>query len=258
MNGAWRFLSERKYPPLILAGSGAVCLVLALVLVILFRGPASSPGSENAAADEFVTEGQAVYETYEAHKDVPQFEVDESSAPPAWVVYVTGEVISPGVYEMPPGGRINDAIRMAGGFTVLADREAVNLAEEAEDGIHIRVPRKTVEMSGQSASQGENAKDAKNSAQISYVKRPSRGEKTAASSSRVDARASGMSEKIDVNNADLNELQKLSGIGPVLARAIVTYRETNGPFIETEDLIKVKGIGRKRFESIRDFVTVSR
>jgi competence protein ComEA len=263
--GADRFLPERKYLPLILAGSGAICLVLALLLVILLRGPASSPGADNGVPDEFVREGESDHELYGA-----------DGTESAWVVYVTGEVMRPGVYEIPQGGRINDAVRMAGGFTALADREAVNLAEEAEDGIHIRVPERTVEIlyqieentglkgealnerrpaGGELASRGQGvndakeakeAKEAKNSRQNSYVSRPSLGG------------ASGVSEKININEATEDELQRLSGIGPVLAGAIVAYRETNGPFSETEDLIKVKGIGRKRFESVKDFVTVSR
>jgi competence protein ComEA len=68
----------------------------------------------------------------------------------------------------------------------------------------------------------------------------------------------GISDKVNINEAAAEELRSLPGIGPVLSDAIIAYRETNGPFRDVEELTRVKGIGRKRFESVRDFVTVSR
>ena len=65
-------------------------------------------------------------------------------------------------------------------------------------------------------------------------------------------------EKLDLNRATAEELQKLPGIGEKLAQAIVSYREQNGPFQSVEDLLQVPGIGEKRLESIRDLVTVGK
>ena len=63
-------------------------------------------------------------------------------------------------------------------------------------------------------------------------------------------------EQIDLNTADAADLQRLPGVGPALASAIVDYREANGGFQTVEDLKKVPGIGEKRFESIRDSITI--
>ena len=58
--------------------------------------------------------------------------------------------------------------------------------------------------------------------------------------------------RIDLNRADAQQLQQIAGIGPVLSEAIVAWREENGPFRRTEDLLQVPGIGEKTLEAIRD------
>jgi competence protein ComEA len=89
-----------------------------------------------------VSEGGAAYEGDSIYGA-------EAKAP--WVVYVTGAVMKPGVYEIPAGSRVNDAVKMAGGLSRTADEEAVNLAEEAEDGLHVSVPEK-IEASAEEAA----------------------------------------------------------------------------------------------------------
>jgi len=62
--------------------------------------------------------------------------------------------------------------------------------------------------------------------------------------------------KININTAGYEELQKITGVGPVIAQRIVDYRETNGPFQKIEDIKGVKGIGDKTFEKMRDQITI--
>jgi competence protein ComEA len=239
-----------KYLSLALAASGVICLALAFLLVISLRVPADRSGGENdmGAPDEFASEGVAVY--------------DEDSEAPFWVVYVTGAVMRPGVYEIPAGSRVNDAVRMAGGLLRQADEEAVNLAEAAADGLHISVPDKMAAPIPGEAAAGLP--------QGAPPRRPASGVKPATDASARRESAAGkpkmpkepkkreVSEKVNINEATAEELRRLPGIGAVLSGAIIAYRDANGPFTEVEELTRVKGIGRKRFESVRDFVTVSR
>ncbi|MDR1021307.1 MAG: helix-hairpin-helix domain-containing protein [Synergistaceae bacterium] len=239
-----------KYLPLALAVSGVLCLVLVFLLAVSLRGTANRPAGEESATDmpdEFVSEGSAAYEggsIYGAEAEAP------------WVVYVTGAVMKPGVYEIPAGSRVNDAVRMAGGLSRTADEEAVNLAEEAEDGLHISVPDKIAASAVEAAV--NLPQDAPPRRQAAEAVATGLARKGKAASGSKESKKPGTSEKVNINEATAEELRSLPGIGPVLSGAIITYRETNGPFTEAEDLTKVNGIGRKRFESVRDFITVSR
>ena len=126
-------------------------------------------------------------------------------------VYVTGAVASnAAVYSLPPGSRVEDAIKAAGGAKAEADLTRVNLAEILKDGEQVNVPVFNA-----------NATAA-----------PVKGEKTATPSGPVH-----------VNTADATELERLPGVGPSLAQQIIDYRTKNGPFKSMADLDKVSGIG---------------
>ncbi|MDI6829736.1 MAG: helix-hairpin-helix domain-containing protein [Actinomycetota bacterium] len=133
------------------------------------------------------------------------------------VVYVAGEVASPGVVRLREGSRVVDALEQAGGPTPDADLEALNLAQPLQDGQKIQVPRA-----------GEGA----------------------------GAPGGGGSGKVNINLAGRQELEKLPGIGPTLAERIIAYRESKGGFSSVEELKKVSGIGEKKFAEIRDLVEV--
>ncbi len=206
---------------LFLAG-GAVCLFVAFSLTALFGG--------KFAPEETVKEAPTEFEV-----------LDESTAAAnRWVVYITGAVMHPGVYEVQAGARINDALQKAGGFSIHADPEAVNLAAKIEDGVHIRIPEKG------EARQGEQG------APVT----PAKGG-TAPQNNAAPGKTQPQAGKIDINRASAAELQNLPGIGPKLSQAIVDYREANGPFMAAEDLKNVRGIAEKRFEAARDFITIS-
>lgn len=206
---------------------GVVCLFLAFSLTALFGGkfaPANVPKDDPT---EFVTQ------------ETGQAQAGNSNAD-RWMVYVTGAVMHPGVYEVPVGARVNDALQKAGGFSIHADPEATNLAAKIEDGAHIRIPEKG------EAKQEEPSAPVMQTGQLPLFR-------NAASSAKEQA-ATG---RIDINRASAVELQNLPGIGPKLSQAIVDYREANGSFKSAEDLKNVRGIGEKRFEAVRDLVTIS-
>jgi competence protein ComEA len=150
-------------------------------------------------------------------------------------VYVSGAVVSPAVYELPPDSLINDAVRAAGGFAADADRAAVNLAQPAADGMQIHVP-----------AVGQVA------ATPPAVSLPVGDNSTPA------VRMGGITTAglININTATQTELEMLPGIGPSTATNIIAHREANGPFAAIEAIMDVPGIGEGKFEAIRDLITV--
>ena len=149
------------------------------------------------------------------------------------VVHVAGEVHKPGVYTLPNSARMIDAVTAAGGATVRADLEVINLATPLIDSSQIYVPAKGV------------------AARPIFV-RPQPGVNGVASAANSPS-ASGV---VNINRASVAELDALPGVGPSTAQAIVDYRSTNGPFGSAEDLLNVKGIGPAKFEAMRKLVGV--
>ena len=141
------------------------------------------------------------------------------------IVDVTGWVHEPGVYEFVQGDRVIDAVDRAGGPRNGADLTVLNLAAPLTDGTQVVVPK-----------QGASPP--------AVVEPGATGSGT----------ASG--DLININTASETEFETLSGIGEVLAAAIVDYRTENGPFASVDDLESVSGIGPATLEEIRDQVTV--
>ena len=148
---------------------------------------------------------------------------------PAFVVHVCGEVANPGIYELPAGSRIYEAVKAAGGFTENAAEESVNLASPIEDGVQIRI----------------------------YSKEET--ETLAAGAAPFDgfeASGEGKEPVVNLNTATKEELMTLSGIGESRAEDIIRYREENGGFQNIEDIMKVSGIKDAAFQKIKDRITV--
>ena len=136
------------------------------------------------------------------------------------VVHISGAVVHPGVYTLPEGSRLCDAVDLAGGFTDEADESYLNLAEVIGDGIRYHVPTEEETAGIYSAPYAE----------------PQDG-------------------KIDINHAGMEELMKLNGIGEGKARAIIAYREEHGAFASAEDIMKVSGIGEGTYQKFKDDIT---
>ena len=148
------------------------------------------------------------------------------------VVHVSGAVKQAGVYRLAPDSRVADAIEQAGGASENADLDALNLAEPLQDGQKIHVPRK-----------GEAS--APTTASVSPPRTPRRAPQAAA-----------VQFPINLNTATAEQLEAIPGIGPVLAQRIIEYRQTHGKFQSVDELLEVRGIGPKRLESMRPYVTV--
>lgn len=161
-------------------------------------------------------------------------------------VFVSGAVARPGVYTLPIGSRIADAVAAAGGLTAQANMEVVNLAQRIEDEQHITVP-----MLG-AATQPISSPPAKSSQPTTTVQPTSSRPTGKSGTSTPQAPANG---KLNINTATEAQFETLPSIGPVLAQRIVQDRETNGPFAEINDLMRVPGIKDALMQKIRPFVT---
>jgi competence protein ComEA len=140
------------------------------------------------------------------------------------IVYITGAVPRPGVYALPKGARVQDAISASGGFLAEAEKSQINLAALVEDGEKLDIPYL------------EGA--------LPVLGTP------------VPEVVTSTTELININTASLAELDSLPGIGPTTAQKIIDYRQQNGPFLNAEDIINVSGIGPGTYERIKDLITV--
>jgi len=147
-------------------------------------------------------------------------------------VEVAGAVLRPGVYELPAGARVADALDTAGGLVPNADAEALSLARPLQDGEKLVAP--TARPTSAAASSAPEPAVAVRSGDIEL----------------------GGLSLLDINTASAQELEALPAIGPVTAQAIVDYRTANGPFRSVEEITKVKGIGPATLEKIKLLITV--
>ena len=197
---------------------------------------------------------------------------DESlaGAPPDWLapldtvapsrvaVHVVGAVQKPGVYHLPPDARADDALRAAGGASPNADLRRVNLASVVFDGEQLYIPRVGERIPPSTPSVGENRPT--NSPSGAGGGRTSGGSRSDTASDTISdgTRASTTTVPliVDLNRATAADLDRLPGVGPSTAKAIIDHRTRNGPFASIDDLLKVKGIGPAKLAEIRPWVRV--
>ena len=151
----------------------------------------------------------------------PQLSLEREPTPRPLRVYVSGAVRQPDVYILAPDSIVKDALSAAGGPADDADLDRINLALAVVDGQHVYVPHL-----------GE---------QNPPVQQPAN-------------RALEIG-KVNINLADLAELESLPGIGPAIAQRIIDYRQSHGPFSRVEEIMDVSGIGPATFEAVRDLIT---
>lgn len=148
-------------------------------------------------------------------------------------VYVGGEVVTPGLYSLPRGSRVAEAIVAAGGVTAVGDTEAFGMAAVVEDADQIIVPAR------QAIATPAPVLPVSGGSGVATVAPTDRTRTT-----------------INVNTASATELETLPGIGPALATRIVEHRELNGPYRTVDDLVAISGISERMVEEMRDLITV--
>ena len=161
------------------------------------------------------------------------------------VVHICGAVSAPGVYELPAGSRIIDAVEAGGGFLPEADEACCNLAEEIVDGCQIYIMTKS-----ESCADGQTEKKA------GIQTSPYGDMQTTDRNVRSNSTTALDNGLVNLNTADVAALMTLPGIGESRAKAIISYREQHGAFAKIEDIMKISGIKQAAFSKIKDKITV--
>ena len=171
-----------------------------------------------------------VYAAFRAfdQRAAPPIVIADNTVSQPLTVEVRGAVVTAGVYELPSGSRVQDAVEAAGGLDVTADLSTINLARRVRVGEVIVIA--TLPMSSATAGASESA------------------------GSSADNNSES-TQKVNINTATASELESLPGIGEVTAQRIIAFRETNGPFHSVDDLVQIQGISTRTVESLRDLVT---
>lgn len=196
--------------------SGRAWVALACAAVVVMV--ACVAGLRLAQGDEFVVERGEVATASVSDEGA-------SSAPrveETVIVHVDGAVVNPGVYELAGvGARVNDAVLAAGGFVEGSDTSTINLASPVEDGSKVHVP--------------------------------TADELVSTPPAEADAASGGL---VNINTATSGQLQSLPGVGEATAAAIIQDRERSGPFSSCEDLMRVSGIGEKKYAKMEALICV--
>lgn len=151
----------------------------------------------------------------------------EDTAESQICVFVCGAVVKEGVYYLPEGSRVIDAVRAAGGYSEDADTRYINQAEYVRDAERVAIP--TLEEAARMRSEEK------------------------ASQENTEQTESGL---ININKASKTELMQIPGIGESKAERIISYRENHGGFGSCEEIKNVSGIGSGIYEGLRDYITV--
>ncbi|WP_438263447.1 helix-hairpin-helix domain-containing protein [Streptococcus oralis] len=197
-----------------------ICAGLGLALggFFLLKPTSQTPVKEKNLQAEVA----AVSKDSSSEKEVKK---EESAEQDLITVDVKGAVKSPGIYDLPVGSRVHDAVQKAGGLTDEADSKSLNLAQKVSDEALVYVPTKGEEAASQQTGSGTTPSTSKD-------------------------------KKVNLNKASLEELKQVKGLGGKRAQDIIDHREANGKFKSVDELKKVSGIGAKTIEKLKDYVTV--
>lgn len=199
---------------------GSSFVVILLISVIIYQQFDHHASTKTIDFNQSLGSGESVAKPIQSS----QTKTTPAPAKQLIIVDIKGAVKKPGVYQFTLGERVNDAIQKAGGLKDDADQRQINLAEKLFDEMVIYVP---------------------------II-----GEVLPTSSTIGIGRQDHRSDEIDINRANITELEVLQGIGPAKAQAIIDYRSQNGPFKTINDLLKVSGIGEKSLEKIKAHITI--
>lgn len=216
-------------------------LIVLLIIVALAFGGGMQVGRYRQGREQAAANLLTIMEDASAQTGGPPTaslpETQPSASPLPLAVHVKGAVAKPGLYKLPPGSRVADALDMAG-LLPEANTDIINLALALGDGAEVVVPFR---IEGEETDWEALAI----SAAIPTVNTADPVSSSTAASAAVN-----------INSANLAALQTLSGIGPAKAQAIIDYREQHGPFAKIEDIKKVSGIGPSTYDKIKDHISV--
>ncbi|OPF52745.1 helix-hairpin-helix domain-containing protein [Clostridium baratii] len=201
-----------------------IVLVISAVAFTVYITNGRDTLKKNDTSTMFVDEGETEQEKSEDKNEKEEIPLKDKKI----AVDIKGEVKKPGVYYVNDGSIILDLINEAGGTTNKANLDTINRAQKLKENECIVIP---------------NVNDVNNDVGVSAKSL------TNGSSKKED-------DKVNINTADADELNKLNGVGPSKANAIIKYREENGSFKSIEDIKDVSGFGEATFEKIKDSISI--
>jgi len=243
---------------LLVAGAGLLACGVKLWLdfhsepaVIYSNRPSLESEEIISAAEPGISSGNASEQSSVAGtSDSAAAETTETEAIP---VYLCGAISESGIYEVMPGSYLYEAVAMAGGLLPNAAAEHLNLVFRIEEPVSVYIPDQSELEAFLEDGGGSYSGFLRNGLLQGIWGMEGAG---SADSSGESGGNAGDTAPININTADLSELETLPGVGESTARAIITYREKNGTFTKIEDIMNVAGIKAGRFEAIRQFITV--
>ena len=167
-------------------------------------------------------------------KDTVQISKVETSSNNKVTIYISGEVKNPGVVELKYDARLADGVDLCGGLTKDANLNGINLAMKIKDEGHYIIPK----VGEETADTVTNDNEYRNE------------------NNTLNEPESNNDNKININTADLSELDSLPGFGQVTAQKIIEYRQEHTKFNSIEELMNIKGIGEKKFDNVKDYIYV--
>ena len=167
-------------------------------------------------------------------KDTMQTSKVETSLNDKVAIYISGEVKNPGVVELKYDARLSDGVDLCGGLTEDANLNGINLAMKIKDEGHYIIPK----VGEETADTVTNDNEYRNE------------------NNTLNEPESNNDNKININTADLSELDSLPGFGQVTAQKIIEYRQEHTKFNSIEELMNIKGIGEKKFNNVKDYIYV--
>ena len=167
-------------------------------------------------------------------KNTMQISKVETSLNDKVTIYISGEVKNPGVVELKYDDRLGDGVDLCGGLTKDANLNGINLAMKIKDEGHYIIPK----VGEETADTVTNDNEYRNE------------------NNTLNEPESNNDNKININTADLSELDSLPGFGQVTAQKIIEYRQEHTKFNSIEELMNIKGIGEKKFNNVKDYIYV--
>lgn len=204
-----------------------IIVVLILIISFLF--------SEKSNIEKTTTENETVDITNVANSEVAEVEDEKTEVKNTILVYITGEVKNPSVYELVEESRLQDLVNMAGGFTENAYIENLNLAKKLYDEDHIKVLNIN-DFKEDVVYENSTVTETNNNTTPVYNEQP-RG-------------------KININTASKSLLTEITGVGEKTANNIIKYRELNGGFKSIEEIMNISGIGEATFLKMKDEISI--
>ena len=220
------FIQWIGFSRILASGFGVVVMVVGVWWVVRVPPPppeASIPFATTSVVSNIIASNTGATSTISSSANI--------------TVYVSGEVVKPGVYVLLATARVIDALQAAGGATSSADLVVVNLAAPLVDAAQVFIPRM-------------------GSTPRVTLPRPHAGINLPIAGGSSGAGVTSAAGIVDINSATLFDLDALPGVGPSTAQAIIDYRVANGPYASVDDLLNVRGIGPSKLAAMRARVRV--